>query len=77
MPDLSVPWNPHFAPAVTGMHEPRAFDPTTRTFDPQRFRVVCVSCGDTFEGVCDSGRIRQKIDKWAVMHLHRDNEPIG
>lgn len=73
MADLSESWTPPFAPHVTGMHEPRTFDPTTRTFDPQRLRVQCSTCGDTFDGVCDSGRVRHKISKWAVMHLHRDN----
>lgn len=53
-------------------HEPRKSDPETGQVVPMRFQARCSLCGETVQGVCDSGRVREKIDKWAVMHLHRD-----
>lgn len=72
---MSVAYTPSFAPLVKGEHDPRQNDPETGKVVPMRFTASCTSCGERVEGVCDSGRVREKIDKWAILHLHRD--PMG
>ena len=69
---MSVVYKPAFAPFVTGEHDPRRSDPETGLVVPMRFTASCSKCGEKVEGVCDSGRVREKIDKWAILHLHRD-----
>lgn len=72
IPAPQVPYSPPFAPLVGAVHDVRKHDPATGKVEPMRFHVACSSCGDTYVGVCDSGRVREKINKWALMHLHRD-----
>jgi hypothetical protein len=62
-------WNPVFAPLVRGKYTPRVWD--GERYEPQQVEATCEGCNEELTTVCDSGRVREKISKWAVMHLHR------
>lgn len=67
MADLTESYSPPFAPHVKGAYERR------EGTDPQRFEARCETCGEGFgPASCDSGRVRERIAKFAVAHLHRD-----
>lgn len=65
-------FRPAFAEHVRAEHEPRAHDPETGEALPMKFAFACERCGERYEGVCDSGRVRDRASKWALLHLHRD-----
>jgi len=68
-----VDYSPAFAPHVKGRYTARVWDPGTARHEPQTWSATCAKCKDTYGPTqCDSGRVRQKIDTWALNHLHRD-----
>lgn len=67
-----IEYSPPFAPLVKGEHESRKHDPETGAVLPLKWSARCAGCGESIEAVCDSGRVRERIAKWAVLHLHRD-----
>jgi hypothetical protein len=52
---------------VQGQYSARRWD--GERFDPQQVKLKCARCGETAETVCDSGRVREKIAKWSVLHV--------
>lgn len=65
--DLTERYSPPFAPRVEGRYEKRVGT------EPQRYAIECSACGETFgPAICDSGRVRDRIAKFAVLHLHAD-----
>lgn len=71
-PRTQVSYSPAFAPHVGAVHDVRRHDPATGEVEPAKFKATCEHCHETVDGVCDSGRVREKIGKWAILHLHRD-----
>ena len=69
-----VRYSPAFAPHVEGTYTPREYDPVLARHEPQTVRAKCTRCGEEYgPAECQSGRVRQHIDNWAVgNHLHRD-----
>ncbi len=66
-PRFDVVYSPPFAPHVTGSYTRREGS------GPQRYEARCAACGESYgPAVCDSGRVRERIAKFAAMHLHRD-----
>lgn len=64
---LAETYSPPFAPHVKGRYARREWT------DPQAFDVRCETCGESYgPAMCDSGRVRERIGKFAVGHLHRD-----
>ncbi len=61
-------WSPRAAPRVVGTYTRRVWNGVS--FDPQRINIRCEVCGERWEGVCDSGRVRDRIAKWSVLHRH-------
>jgi hypothetical protein len=72
IPAPQVPYSPPFAPLVGAVHDVRRNDPVTGQVEPMKFRVTCQGCSETYDGVCDTGRVRERVNKWAILHLHRD-----
>lgn len=59
-------WSPKSTPHVKGEFEPRV------PGEEQRFSVTCEVCGGHWQGVCNTGRVRERILKFAMQHTHRD-----
>lgn len=71
MGDLSQEWRPLNAPHVVGRFSPRRWNGAG--FDPQWVEAECTTCGEASARVrCDSGRVREKVVAFAVLHLHVD-----
>lgn len=62
-------WSPPFALHVRGEYTRRVWD--GERFEEQTVKATCSLCKQTMETRCDSGRVREKIAKWAVLHLHK------
>jgi len=71
-----IEWSPRHALHVKGRYTPRVYDPVLLTYDEQKVEAECEMCGETWEGRCDSGRVREKITKFAAMHLHTHTDPL-
>jgi hypothetical protein len=59
-------------PHVRGRFTLREVDPETGTAEPQKWEAVCEQCGVRFQGLCESGQVRRHIQRFSVLHLHRD-----
>ncbi len=70
MPRPLTMWSPAFAPHVEGQYEERTFEGGLP--QEQRWYVRCTTCGATYQGRCASGSVRQRIKRFATVHLHRD-----
>lgn len=71
MSDLTEEWRPLSAPHVVGKFTPRRWDGTA--YEPQWVEATCTTCGESSPRVkCDTGRVREKIAAFAVLHLHAD-----
>ncbi len=59
------------APHVEGKFTRRNWN--GESFDPQWVEATCTICKETSPRVrCDSGRVREKIVAFSVLHLHKD-----
>jgi len=67
-----IPFVPTFAPHVEGQYTRREYDDETGLPEPQLWKVVCKKCGGTWQGECHSGQVRVHINRFAVVHVHRD-----
>lgn len=67
-----IEWRPDFAPHVLGRYTRREYDETTRTFEAQKVKIDCESCGDHFETMCESGNVRAHVSRFAQQHTHVD-----
>jgi len=65
-------YRPDFAPHVMGEIEPRSWDQEDGRWEDQRVEARCEKCGATLRAVCRSGKPRQWVVKFALVHLHRD-----
>lgn len=76
MPDVErEAWSPQWAPHVKGWYEVRQYDADTGFGETQAWGAHCDTCGDNWQGSCDSGQVRKHIQKFALVHLHKD--PLG
>lgn len=66
---------PRWAPHVVGRFAPRVHDPETGEVEPQVVRLLCEKCRDEHQVVCVTGRPREHVGQYALMHLHCD--PMG
>lgn len=65
----SPPWAPH----VQGSFETRAIDPETGLPNEARVEAHCCTCSADWQRTCSSGLMRQHINRFAGVHLHRDD----
>ncbi len=67
-------WRPPNAAHVLGTWEPRLFDPETGLPEPQRVMCICEwpDCGGVWTTECSSGLVREHVQRFALVHLHRD-----
>lgn len=72
---IIIQWSPQFAPHVKGWYEQRQYDQETGLPETQRWGAECAICGTKWQGSCDSGQVRKHIQRFAIVHLHRD--PMG
>lgn len=64
-------WSPANVPHVEGRFTPRQWN--GQGFDPQWVEATCTVCKESSPRTrCDSGRVRQKIVAFAILHLHKD-----
>lgn len=70
-------WRPPHAPHVVGRYGPRLVDEETGMPEAQTVRCVCEypGCGATWQTQCASGRVREHVQRFGTVHLHRD--PFG
>lgn len=67
-----VEFRPEWAPHVNGRYARRTFDPETGQADDQAWTAHCTKCGQSWQGKCSSGQVKQHIQRFARVHLHRD-----
>lgn len=65
-------WNPPNVPHVKGTFTQRTIDPDTKLPEEQTVRARCEQCGATWQTRCSSGRVREHIQRFALVHAHRD-----
>ncbi len=64
-------WSPANASHVQGRFTPRHWNGVG--FDPQWVEATCTTCKESSARVrCDSGRVREKIVAFSLLHLHKD-----
>ena len=66
-------WRPPYAPHVLGRWTQRVFDDDGLP-EEQKVVVRCEfpGCGGVFERACTSGLVQQHVQRFAIVHLHRD-----
>ncbi len=66
-----IEWSPPWALHVKGKYTEREVRPDGL---PEEQRVVmhCTVCGDAWQTGCTSGSVRQHIQRFAFVHIHRD-----
>lgn len=64
-------WRPPHAAHVVGTWTPRSFDAKGLP-KAQVVSCRCEACGAAWEVPCTSGLVRQKVQAFALAHLHRD-----
>jgi len=57
---------------VVGVFEPRKWNHEQRTAEPQRWKAMCLVCGQRFQGDCMTGAVRTHICRFGAVHAHRD-----
>jgi hypothetical protein len=62
-----VEWSPPGS-SVTGRYESPEFEDGRRL--PQAVEARCEACGEQWRGTCESGRVREKIARFATLHRH-------
>ena len=75
MPEYSPP----FAPHVRGAFPERTYD-EDRKLLPATVTLSCGRCGEGAVVPCDSGRYRERVAKWALVHVDcpvRERGKIG
>lgn len=72
MPSYSPPWAPH----VTGTFPERTFD-EDRVLVPMKIEMSCSLCGDRYQKTCETGAVHQWVQKFALVHVHRDPMRVG
>lgn len=58
---------PPFALHVRGAFPDRTYD-EDRKLVPATVTLYCGRCGESAEVRCDSGRYRERVAKWAILH---------
>lgn len=66
-----VEWVPQFAAHVVGWYDERRFDEDGLP-ETQAWGAKCSVCNHEHKGQCDSGRVREHIQRFALVHLHND-----
>jgi hypothetical protein len=61
-------YTPPFAPHVRGAFPDRTYD-EDRKLCPATVMLSCGRCGEGAEVRCDSGRYRERVAKWALVHV--------
>lgn len=59
-------------PHVEGRYTERVYDSASQTFETQDVEATCRICGDKHRMKCDSGRVRERIARFASLHLHEE-----
>ncbi len=69
-----VGWTDSRAPHVEARYTARVWDEATRLHEEQRVEAKCthLGCGATFRRTCSSGRPREILVTFVLVHLHRD-----
>lgn len=67
-----VTWTVPQIEHVTGRWTHRVYDPDTHMPEPQKVEMTCAQCGQSWQTTCASGNVRAHIQRFAVLHLHRD-----
>lgn len=68
-----VEWVPSFAPAhISGGYDERQYDAEDGMPETQAWWAKCAVCNHEHKGQCDSGRVRQHIQRFTLVHLHSD-----
>ncbi len=67
MPTYSPPWAPH----VTSSFPEKSFD-EDGNLEPVHVTMSCSLCGDSYKHLCERGAPQQWVQKFALVHIHRD-----
>lgn len=70
--DAVVEWRPPNARHVVGRWERRRMGEDGMP-EPQTIVCECAVCGATWRGECTSGLVRQHVQRFALVHAHRDS----
>ena len=70
MAEEQLIWRVPFAKHVVLTYDPRDLKkPVTQE---RKWSVKCEKCDATFQGVCNTGRIREHATKFTLSHYHKD-----
>ena len=69
-----VGWSDSRAPHVEARYTARVWDEEAKMHEEQRVEATCThpGCGATFKRGCSSGRPREILTTFVLVHLHRD-----
>ena len=66
-----IEWVPKNTPKhIIGRYTERVFDPIDGRFEPQSIEAFCSQCQTPFKRVCESGRPREWITRFVMVHRH-------
>ena len=65
-------FRPQWAPHVVGTFAPPEFDRVRGVYEDLKVKLYCESCGGRAVATCNSGQPREHVNKFALVHLHRD-----
>jgi hypothetical protein len=68
-------YSPIWAPHVTSDFPERTFEGGTLV--PMKIVMKCTLCGDVQQRMCPSGAVHQWVQKFALVHVHRDPMRFG
>jgi hypothetical protein len=68
-----IAWTPSSSrPHITAQYTERVYDYETRAFEPQTVHAHCGKCNAVLKHECASGRPREWIARFALVHRHDD-----
>lgn len=67
-----IEWSPAWALHVRGRYTEREWNAEAGMHEPQAVEMICGRCQAAWKTMCASGHVRQHIEKFGLVHAHRD-----
>lgn len=64
----AIPYQSPNYPHIEASYEARVIDEETGEPQPQKVNAKCLRCGAEYRHECTSGRVRERIIKFAMIH---------
>lgn len=72
MAEKRFEYSPKWAPHVVATIDEPEVDMATGLREEQKIDARCGTCGAIFHRTCSSGLVREHVNRFATLHVHRD-----